>query len=457
MGSLLLTPSAPCSLISSSRASRPSGHYNMLHSSSRDPKHITDAKLMTPPRQSVSVCVVSSCERDAAHLRAAKVEKWSDDMAPRNATVNGDGFRVYVWPGGDTDLNLRYGATEAQDLLSVTSIRSLAGMPFQLVNWQVSNVVNLAMGSRKATVIGPRGGVSEKFVGDGAFPGEFVKRMQAVTTQKERDELRRWLRSTADEPRDIAAVRGSVVHKLIEDRLPTNVIDQAVIYNRMAKQWADEKKRTTPIAITEQDYNFVWNALLQFEDFRTNVPFVIIAQEPQVYNLRAGYGGSADVLMWFLGEWTRRDDDVLFVPIEGVDHDGLQRRADQKRITIEDIKEIGGQITVGDWKTSKTVYTEHVVQTTAYMAAEFIAQDGIIDERLTAILAEALLGMVIQVRPDKWEVDLFEMRQDVMRAFFGSVAFARFLAFHKKPDRLLSYRIEGHAPDTERSTYVDDD
>ena len=95
-------------------------------------------------------------------------------------------------------------------------------------------------------------------------------------------------------------------------------------------------------------------------------------------------------------------------------------------------------------------------QTTAYMAAEFVARDGIIDERLSGILDLADLGMVIQIRPDKWEVDLFELRQDVMRAFFGSVAFARFLAFHKTPATLLAYRAEGQAPDTERSEYTDD-
>lgn len=373
---------------------------------------------------------------------------------PRNATVNGDGFRIYPWPGGDTELNRRYNAVEQQDLLSVTSIRALNGLPFQLVNWQVSNVVSLAMGSRKSVVIGPRGGVSEKFVPDGEAPGEFVNRMLAVTSQKERDELRRWLRSTADEPRDIAAVRGSVVHKLIEDRLPTNIIDQAVIFNRMNKQWADEKRKA-PIAVTDQDYNFVWNALTQYEDFRVNVPFVILAQEPQVYNLRAGYGGSADVLMWFLGEWTRVGEDVVFMPIPDADHAALQKRADRGDITIDDVISVGGQIAVGDWKTAKSIYTEHVVQTTAYMAAEFVAVDGIIDERLTALLDAAHLGMVIQIRPDKWEVDLFELRQDVMRAFFGSVAFARFLAFHKRPDTLISYRIEGQAPDTEGSSYED--
>lgn len=376
---------------------------------------------------------------------------------PRNATVNGDGFRVYPWPGGDTELNRRYNAVEQQDLLSVTSIRTLAGTPFQLVNWQISNVVSLAMGTRKATVIGPRGGVSEKWVPDGEPPGEFVRRAMEVQSQKERDALRRWLRSTAEEPRDIAAVRGSVVHKIIEDRLPSGVIDNSVIHKRMAKQWAEEKRKD-PIAITESDYNFVSNAVIQYEDFRRNIPFVILAQEPQVYNLTAGYGGSADVLMWFLGEWVRgAEGEVVFAPQGGLElAEEWQRKADRKQVTREMVEEVGGVVAVGDWKTSKDVYTSHIVQTTAYMAAEFVARDGIIDERLTALLDLADLGLVIQIRPDKWEVDLFELRQDVLRAFFGSVAFARFLAFHKTPATLLAYRAEGQAPDTEGSTYTDD-
>lgn len=375
---------------------------------------------------------------------------------PRNATVNGDGFRIYPWPGGDTEVNREYNAVEAQDLLSVTSIRTLAGTPFQLVNWQISNVVNLAMGTRKATVIGPRGGVSEKYVPDGEAPGEFVKRMLRVTTQKERDDLRRWLKSTADEPRDLAAVRGSVVHKLIEERLPISLAtDRDVIEKQLTRQWRDEK-RGDAIAITEDDYNFVGNALIQYEDFRKNIPFVILAQEPQIYHLRAGYGGSADVIVWFLGNWVRNGDEVEFQPLTDVQIDYWQKRADRGDVTAIDIASIGGVVAVGDWKTSKDVYTGHVVQTTAYMAGEFIAKDGIIDRRLSDLLNISKLGMVIHIRPDHWAVDLFELRKDVMRAFFGSVAFARFLAFHKRPDELFVYSAEGSAPGTERSEYEDD-
>jgi hypothetical protein len=301
--------------------------------------------------------------------------------------------------------------------------------------------------------------VNEVYVPEGEWPGEFVRRMQATGGgEKEIKELRRWLRSTAEEPRDIAAVRGSVVHKLIEDGLPIELAtDREVIEKAMSKQWRQEKRKD-PIPFTDDDYNFISNGLIQYEQMRKDVPFVVLAAEPQVYNLAAGYGGSADVLIWFLGYWVRDADDVVeFHPLPGLDADALQKQASKGLITVEDIDRIGGQVAVGDWKTGKSVYTSHVVQITAYMAGEFIARNGIIDERLTALLDRANLGMVIQIRPDHFEVDLFEMRQDVMRAYFGSVAYARFLALHKTPLDLFVYSMRGQAPNTEGSSYTDDD
>lgn len=375
---------------------------------------------------------------------------------PKNASINAGGFRIYHWDGGDTDLHRQYDATEPTDLLSVTSIKSLAGENYRLVAWKIANVVSLAMGVRKAVRIGPRGGVKEVYVPDGEAPGEFVKRMLEVTTQEGRDELRSWLRSTADEPRDIAAVRGSVVHKMIEMNLPMKVIDREVIERRMAAQWAEEKRRQR-MAFTDDDFNFVYHGMANYWDMRETVPFVILAQEPQVFNLKAGYAGSADVFLWFLGHWGRNEDGkVVFTALPDVTADYWQKAANAGRVTAADIEKVGGQVAVGDWKTSKGVYTSHVIQTTAYMAGEFVAEDGQIDKRLSDILDLAMLGMVIHIRPDAWAVDLFEFRQDVLRAFLGSVAYARFLALHQEPHDLFVYTLEGKAEGVEESDYADD-
>lgn len=348
---------------------------------------------------------------------------------PRNASINAGGFRIYVWEDKETG--------ELTDVLSVTSIRKLAGMPHGLVEWQLKNVVNLAMGVRQITRIGPRGGVKKAYVADGEAPGAFAaKLIEADGDETKLARVRKWLRDEADEPRDVAAVRGSVVHKMIEENVELAHADDAAIHKAFERQWADEKnkiKRT----ITEQDYAFVRHCLRNYWDMRANVPFVILAQEPQVWNLTAGYAGSADVLIWFLPEGT---------PIELVSV--WQERADKGTITIEEIEKVGGVLCLGDWKTSPAVYTDHVVQGTAYLAAEFVGRDGVKDERLTAILKATLQLALINIRPDKWHIHYAKFQAPVLRAFLGSVAFARFLAIHDKPDKLFTDEQSG-AADTE--------
>jgi hypothetical protein len=364
---------------------------------------------------------------------------------PADATIRGDGFRMYTWVGGDTEVNRRYNAVEPTDLLSVTSIRSLAGEPFQLVAWKIANVVNLAMGVRKVTRIGPRGGVKEVYVKDGPFPGEFVTRMiESRGVQEKLDDNRRWLRSQADEPRDVAAVRGSVVHKLIELNAPLDMVDEDLVRQRFEMQWAEERRKVKP-DVTDEDVAFVTNAIRQYWDMRAHVPFVVAAAEPQVFNLTAGYGGSADAIIWFLPEGTAPEDVATW-----------QKAADKGTLTLAEIKRVGGVLAVGDWKTSKGVYTGHVVQTTAYMAGEFVASGGVIDVRLSEILEATTLGMVIHIRPNRWAVDMFEFRQDVLRAFLGNVALSRFLAMHKEPQALFTNTITGVAPGTDESEVADD-
>lgn len=383
-------------------------------------------------------------------------------MAPKNATVRGDGFRVYQWPGGDTELNRKYNAVEPADLLSVTSIKSLAGESFQLVAWKIANVVNIAMGVRKETRIGPRGGVKEVYVKDGEFPGEFVARMiESEGAQAALDETRKWLRSSADEPRDIAAVRGTVVHGMIELGLPMSMVDEDLVRTRFEKQWQEERRRVKP-DVTEDDVNFVVNAMRQYWAMREAVPFVIIAQEPQVFNLTVGYGGSADGVLWFLGTF----DGDTFTPLPGYDARteagrkaiaALQKAADKGTLTLSDIERIGGTLAVGDWKTSKSVYTSHIVQTVAYMSGEFVAEDDKINERLTDILRRTSVGLVIHIRPDGWGVHGFNYREDILMAFVGSAVYARFLAQYKDPGSLFTYTVSGQAPETEASEVIDDD
>lgn len=356
---------------------------------------------------------------------------------PENASLNASGFRMYEWPGGDTPLHHEYGATEPTNVISVTAARSVVGIPFQLQAWQINNVVNLATGQRRAEwrdfSKSTRGRLVKGYKRDSEFPGDFVKRM--LDTKGDEDKLREvraWMKQTADEPRDIAAVRGSVVHKLIEIRAPLKSLSEDVIRWYIDQQWVEEKSRKVTPTVTDEDVDFVGNAMANYWDMRGAVPFVIIAQEPQVWNLKVGYAGSADVLLWFLPP--------------GADQQVWQERANKGLVTTEVIAEVGGTLGLGDWKTSPEVYTGHVVQGTAYMAGSFIGRNGIIDDRLSKLLKATMQGLIIKIRPDGWEVDTFEYRDDVSQAFFGEIALARFLLTYEKPTELFTESVSGQTP-----------
>ena len=96
-------------------------------------------------------------------------------------------------------------------------------------------------------------------------------------------------------------------------------------------------------------------------------------------------------------------------------------------ITLPWVKAEGGsvdQIVLLDWKTGKGVYTDQVVQAHAYLSAEFVGSDGIVNRRLTDLLLAARRGGLVHIRPNAWAVHLFEYEEEIVRAFFGSVAFA---------------------------------
>lgn len=344
---------------------------------------------------------------------------------PKNASISAGGFRLYEWPNAEDP-------DEPYRLLSVTSIRKLCGENYKLVAWQINNVINAAMGTTARVRIGPRGGRSKVYVRDGDFPGAFLSRMiEGKGTQASLDSTRKWLRETADAPRDIAAVRGTLVHEAIELGASTDMIDRRYVEVAVGRLSPRDQKKMKA-GVTDEDVAFIHGGVAQYWDMRAHVPFVLIAREPQVFNLTAGYGGSADALFWFLPDGAPESDRLA-----------LQKAADDKGLTIHDIEKIGGDITLGDWKTSKGVYTDHVIQAHAYLAAEFIGADGVIDERLTPMLKKANEAAIVHIRPTRWSVDFTEFRMDVLRGFLGSVAYARLLAAHEQPFDLFTRRLKG--------------
>jgi hypothetical protein len=357
---------------------------------------------------------------------------------PKNASLSAGNFRFYDWPNPENP-------DEPFRLLSVTSIRKLCGEPFQLVNWQLNNIINVAMGTTQRIRIGPRGGRNKTYVLDGEFPGPFLSRLLATEgKQAGLDSTRAWLRETADRPRDTAAARGTIVHEAIEIGATVATIDRRYVELAVGRLSPRDQKKMKS-GITDEDVDFIRGAVANYWDMRLHVPFVLIAREPQVFNLDQGYGGSADGLFWFLPEGADLKDLAHY-----------QKLADKRLVDKRLVDETGGHVTLGDWKTSKGVYTDHVLQVHGYMGAEFVGADGQRDERLTELLIASEEAAIVHIRPDKWSVDFANFRPDAMRAFFGSVAMARFIAAHEKPFDLFTRTLKGNAPESATDTEEDD-
>lgn len=341
---------------------------------------------------------------------------------PANASLDGEGFRWYQWEDASTG--------EVHRLLSVTSIRKLNGEPYGLVNWQLNNLLDTVMGTVKRGKPGKRVAVLKGqyiYVPDPDGNQFLARLVEADDNMEKLADLRKWTREAADEPRNVAAIRGTITHKAIERGLRTEQVERPwVEATFLDLSQKDRAKR--PQGVLDEDVKFVHDAVAQYWDMRKTVPFVIVAREPQVFNLTLGYGGSADQLLWFLPE----------------DYDGssLPRAND---LTLKRIQSIGGYLAVGDVKTAKGVYTDNVVQIHAYGAGEFVGEDGLVNHRLTDILQATQRGVILHVRPDYWGVHLFDFSEPVYRAFAGSVAFARFLATYPKPEPLFIADYSGSA------------
>lgn len=345
---------------------------------------------------------------------------------PRNASINGDGFRYYVWTDAVTG--------ETTDVLSVTSIRKLCGESFTLVAWQINNVIDVVMSTIKRPAIGKRGGILKgKFTNAvDEYPGEFARRYAASDGEQGKlDELRKWVRDSADAPRNIAAVRGSITHEAIEKNVAFDRIERPYVESAFANLSHRDQSRVKD-GVSDEDVQFVRDSMRHYWSMREGFPFIIIAREVQCFNITAGYGGTFDALAWVLPD--------------NIDRLQLPRARD---ITLATIAAFGGYLMLLDWKTSKGVYTDHVTQLHAYLAAEFVGSDGVIDRRLTDLLLATHKGGLVHIRPTGWGVHTFTFQEEVVRGFLGSVAFARLLAAHPKPDSLFDDNITGGAPDEE--------
>jgi hypothetical protein len=338
--------------------------------------------------------------------------------------INSGEFRTYRYDPED--------GSEPVDLLSVTSIRSLCGESYNLVNWKMANLADAALGTMKRTVIGPRGGVKDvRQVWE--YPSEFA-RLYADTNgeQPKIDTLRKWLREMADAPRNIAALRGTLVHNAIERDVAWDRIERPYVESAFADLSSRDRAKARD-GMSDEDVFFVRNAVRHYWDMRKTLPMVIIAREVRVVNIAAGYAGTFDALVWMAPErW------------------GDRPLPDAGKVTREWVAMNGGRIVLLDWKTSTGIHTDQVLQAHAYLAAEFAVVNGLRDQRITGLLESAEDGGLVHIRPNGWAVYLFPFDGAALRAFLGSVAFARFIALHGDPAPIFTETFRGQSEESDR-------
>ena len=105
-----------------------------------------------------------------------------------------------------------------------------------------------------------------------------------------------------------------------------------------------------------------------------------------------------------------------------------------------------GTYCIGDWKTGKNLYADNALQLTAYLNGEFIGLHGVVDEEMTAILAQTTDAGILHLSPDGWSwYDLHKTDEEIVRAYFGFAWAARFLSAYPKADSLFTKTRRGKA------------
>lgn len=89
-----------------------------------------------------------------------------------------------------------------------------------------------------------------------------------------------------------------------------------------------------------------------------------------------------------------------------------------------------GSIWVVDLKTGKGVYGEHALQLMAYLMAEFVGTDDVVDDRTTVLLKQASGIAVLHLGDKEWEFHSLRSDAETWRAYRGLLAFGVWMASH---------------------------
>ena len=263
---------------------------------------------------------------------------------PKNATTDEvSGLRWYTWLGE------RY--------LSVTSLRRILGMPFNLAMWQVGQVVDAAYEH-----------------------AESISMQKATATNdKQRAAVKTFIRKHAMANRDKAGSLGTAVHEATDMGLAP-----------------------TDGSLTDEMRPFI----AHYHHAVKTLGLTTLLSERQVWSKRLRYAGSLDRV------WQR-----------------------------------GTNVVLGDLKTGKGLYVEHLLQLMAYSLADFVGEDDIEDAAATKLLWQVNRLAVLHLQPDGWEYLEIEPTKEAYRAFEAMVTLANFMRANDSLDPFITTRITGAAPE----------
>jgi hypothetical protein len=253
----------------------------------------------------------------------------------------------------DPETGLRFYRWLDKEYPSVTTIRRLIGMPFNLHQWSLTQVIDRALDQHDEMHVmleRPR------------------KLRERVLAKNVRQEVATWLRKAATEERDRKGVLGTAVH---------DAIDQGVTPDQTAG-------------------SEIHPYLAQYMDFLETTGAKVLLREEQVFNLKYGYAGTLDALI-YLPPTTEH-------PL--------------------------GRSLVVDYKTSNSVYLDHVIQCVAYGMGDFVGRDDRVIVPATQALQQAEGLAILHLLPNGWELIEVKPDPDIFRAFLGSLDFARVINQH---------------------------
>jgi hypothetical protein len=193
--------------------------------------------------------------------------------------------------------------------------------------------------------------------------------------------VRQELRAAAVDKREARAAFGTAVHQAIEARMGLSVVGSDIAPR-----------------------------LRQFLDWRSTSGVELLGSELQVWNPTVGYAGSVDALARF--------------------PDGSVR--------VEDWKSGGDDL-------DEVVYPDQLLQLLPYVMAEFVGQDDVVDDAMTAHLRTATGVGILHLVDHAWEFRSLEATPAAWRAFRGLLAFARWMADHQSIDDVTLGKKRGAA------------